>query len=130
MGEKCNKITAARQLLLSADGGISSFDLARALDVPQRTAQRYIEESGAQAVRTEHKRVFYSLKPTDDDIAFMDAVVRSMQRTIYNDGHITRKCWVCGDEFETATTQARYCSDACKREAQNERFYQYHRDEE
>lgn len=109
--------------------GISAHELAQELEVGEQTAKRYIDMLGAQVVRKKHNRAFYNLPPSDKDIALADAVIRAMQRQIWRDGHITRRCWVCGDEFQSVTTQARYCSDACKREAQNERFYQYHKEE-
>lgn len=38
-------------------------------------------------------------------------------------GAFTRVCEHCGQKFRTDNARQRYCSNACKRSAQNRRFY-------
>lgn len=43
------------------------------------------------------------------------------------EGRIERICVQCGATFRTNWPRQKYCSNACKRRAQNARHYQQHR---
>lgn len=82
MAAKCDKILAARQMLIATEEGIGSHELAQALGIEQRAAQRYINELGAEQVGSVGIVRLYRLEPSAQDIEFADTVNDAIRRSI------------------------------------------------
>lgn len=110
-----------KHLLLSHPEGVEFGSIVKLLDMDASSAWRYLKQLGARKI----ERGLYTLDPSAEDRKLARAV---LERDVPA-GDWQKVCPNCDRPFRTDNHRTVYCSEACQKSAQNQRYYEVHRAE-